>query len=74
MLKAVVKDVSGFKTGMGIQLYDDVNKNGWEVTTAVITDIKDNVIYFDNNTVNDYIAAENGIVSNGCSIIAAVGS
>jgi hypothetical protein len=72
MLKAVVKDISGFKLGMGIQLYDDVNKNGWEVTTAVITDIKDNVIYFDNNTVNDYIAAENGIVSNGCSIISAV--
>jgi len=72
MLKAVVKDISGFKTGMGIQLYDDVNKDGWEVTTAIITDIKDNVIYFDNNTVNDYIAAENGIVSNGCSIISAV--
>lgn len=73
MLKAVVKDVSGFKKGMGIQLYDDVNNQGWEVTTAVITDIKDNVIYFDNNTVNDYIAEENGIVSNGCSIIEAVG-
>lgn len=73
MLKAVVKDVSGFKTGMGIELYDDVNKNGWEVTTAVITDIQGNVIYFDNNTVNDYIAEENGIVSNSCSIISAVG-
>jgi hypothetical protein len=73
MLKAVVKDISGFKTGMGIQLYDDKNNNGWEVTTAVITDIKDNVIYFDNNTVNDYVAELNGIVSNGCSIIEAVG-
>jgi len=73
MLKAVVKDVSGFKIGMGIQLYDDQNNNGWEVTTAVITDIQDNVIYFDHNTVNDYIAELNGIVSNGCSIIEAVG-
>jgi len=73
MLKAVVKDVSGFKKGMGIQLYDDVNNQGWEVTTAVITDIKDNVIYFNNNTVNDYIAEENGTISNGCSIIEAVG-
>jgi len=73
MLKAVVKDISGFKIGMGIQLYDDINENGWEVTTAVVTDILDNVIYFDNNTVNDYIAEENGIVSNGCSIISAVG-
>jgi hypothetical protein len=73
MVKAVVKDVSGFQKGMGIQLYDDKNNNGWEVTTAVITDIKDNVIYFDNHTVNDYIAELNGIVSNGCSIIEAVG-
>jgi parallel beta-helix repeat protein len=73
MLKAVVKDASGFKKGMGIQLYDDTNNNGWEVTTALITDIKDNVIYFDNPTVNDYIASLNGTVSNGCSIIEAVG-
>ncbi len=73
MLKAVVKDSSGFKIGMGIQLYDDKNKDGWEVTAAIITDIKDNVIYFNNNTVNDYVAGLNGIVSNGCSIIEAVG-
>jgi len=73
MLKAVVKDVSGFKKGMGIQLYDDPNNEGWDVTTAVITDIKDNVIYFDNNTVNDYLASLNGTISNGCSIIEAVG-
>ncbi len=73
MLKAVVKDVSGFKKGMGIQLYDDRHNQGWDVTTAVITDIQDNVIYFDNNTVNDYIASLNGTISNGCSIIEAVG-
>ncbi len=73
MLKAVVKDASGFRKGMGIQLYDDKNNNGWEVTTAIITDIKDNVIYFDKTTVNDYIASLNGTVSNGCSIIEAVG-
>jgi hypothetical protein len=73
MVKAVVKDVSGFKKGMGIQLYDDKHNQGWDVTTAVITDIKDNVIYFDNNTVNDYISSLNGIVSNGCSVVEAVG-
>jgi parallel beta-helix repeat protein len=73
MLKAVVKDASGFSKGMGIQLYDDQHKNGWDVTTAVITDISDNVIYFDNRTVNDYIASLNGTISNGCSIIEAVG-
>jgi parallel beta-helix repeat protein len=73
MLKASVKDASGFKKGMGIQLFDDDNNQGWDVTTATITDIKDNVIYFDNNTVNDYIAEYNGTVSNGCSIVSAVG-
>ena len=74
MMKAVVKDVSGFKIGMGIQLYDDSHKSGWDVTTAIITDIAGNVIYFDNGTVNDYIAAQNGVVSNGCSIVEAVGA
>jgi len=74
MLKAVVKDASGFKIGMGIQLYDDSHNQGWDVTTAIITDIKDNVIYFDNNTVNDYISSLNGTVSNGCSVIEAVGA
>ena len=72
MLKAYVKDASGFKVGMGIQLWDDKHKNAWDVTTAVITDIEENVIYFNNRTVNDYIASLNGIVSNGGSIIEAV--
>lgn len=73
MLKAVVKDASGFRKGMGIQLYDDKHNSGWDVTTAIITDIKDNVIYFDNQTNNDYISSLNGTVSNGCSIVEAVG-
>lgn len=74
MLKAEAKDVSGFKTGMGIQLYDDNHNQGWDVTTAVITDIQDNVIYFDSHTVNDYISSSNGTISNACSIIEAVGA
>jgi parallel beta-helix repeat protein len=73
MLKAVVKDASGFKKGMGIELYDDEHNQGWDVTTAKITDIKDNVIYFDNNTNYDYLASLNGTITNGCSIIEAVG-
>jgi hypothetical protein len=73
MLKATVKDVSGFRTGMGIELFDDDHNDGWDVTTAMITDIKDNVIYFDNRTVNDYIADYGGTISNGCSIVEAVG-
>jgi parallel beta-helix repeat protein len=72
MLKAVVKDASGFKIGMGIQLYDSGHNQGWDVTTAVITDIQDNTIYFDNRTVNDYLASLNGTVTNSFSIIEAV--
>ena len=73
MLKAVVKDPGGFKKGMGIQLFDDKHNQGWDVTTAIITGIKDNVIYFDNNTINDYLSSLNGTVTNGCSIVEAVG-
>ena len=72
MQKAVVKDASGFCIGMGIQLFDDAHKSGWDVTTAVITDIQDNTIYFDNRTVNDCIASLNGTISNSFSIIEAV--
>ncbi len=73
MVKAVVKDASGFKRGMGIQLFDKQHNQGWDVTTAVITDIQDNVIYFDNNTVNDYKSSLDGTITNGCSIVEAVG-
>lgn len=72
MLKAVVKDAGGFRIGMGIQLYDSEHDQGWDVTTAVITDIQDNTIYFDNRTVNDYLASLDGTITNGCSIIEAV--
>ena len=73
MLKVQVKDASGFKKGMGIQLSDDEHNQGWDVTTAIITDIRDNVIYFDNPTVYDYIAEFEGTITNGCSVIEAVG-
>jgi len=72
MLKAVVKDAGGFRIGMGIQLYDSQHDQGWDVTTAVITDIHDNTIYFDNRTVNDYLASLDGTITNGCSVIEAV--
>lgn len=74
MLKAVVQDVSGFKIGMGIQLFDDKHSGGWDVTTAVITDIQDNIIYFDNNTIHDYLASLNGTITNSFPVVEAVGA
>jgi len=57
---------------MGIQLYDSEHDQGWDVTTAVITGIQGNTIYFDNRTVNDYLSSLDGTITNSFSIIEAV--
>ena len=67
--EAVVEDASGFKVGMGIMIFDDSNNQTWAVSTAKITSIKGNKIYFDRKTARKYSVSKNGIVSNGCSII-----
>ncbi len=72
MQKATVQDAGGFKTGAGIMLTDDANTGCWDATMAVITDIVGNVIYFDNRTIHDYIAAQNGTVTNTFSPVQAV--
>ncbi len=72
MLKIFVENPRGFEVGMGLQLYDDEFKDGWDVTTAVITAIDDNTLFLDNRTVHDYIAARNGTISNAISPVEAV--
>lgn len=69
MLKVTVKDVSGFQEGAGIQLFDDLNSQGWNTTTAVVTSIEGNTLYIDKPTKHDYIAAENGVISNAFPIV-----
>ncbi len=71
-LQATLEDASVFAPGMGIQIHDEKQKGGWDATTAVITDIKGNTIYFDNYTVRDYSTADGGMVSNACPVISAV--
>lgn len=71
-LQATLEDASGFAPGMGIQIHDTRQKEGWDATTAVITAIKGNTIYFDNYTVRDYSAPRGGLVSNACPLISAV--
>jgi hypothetical protein len=71
-LQITVADISGFKPGMGVAIYDEGQRSGWDLTTARITGIKDNVIYIDNYLVRDYHADKKGTVSNNCSVISAV--
>ncbi len=73
-LQITVTDASGFKPGMGIAVYDEGQRSGWDLTTARITAIKGNVLYIDNYLVRDYHADKKGTVSNNCSVISAVGA
>lgn len=73
-LKLTVKNVSGFAAGMSVVVYDDVNSGCIDVTTAVITDVCDSVLYIDTHLIRDYSSMRNGIVSNAGSCISAVDS
>jgi len=72
MIKVVVADASGFKVGMGMQLYDERHGSGYGVSTALITSIDGNTLYFDKGVIWDYRSDSNGIVSNACSIVSGV--
>jgi len=71
-LQVTVTDVSGFRPGMGIAIFDDERRHNWDVTTARITAIKGNTLFIDTYLVRDYLAGKNGIVSNACSVVEAV--
>jgi hypothetical protein len=71
-LQITVADASGFKPGMGVAIYDETQRSGWDLTTARITQIKDNIIYIDEYLVRDYHADKKGTLSNSCSVISAV--
>lgn len=68
-LKITVEDASGFERGMSIQVTDRNNSSCWDVSTAVITDIVDNVLYFDNHLIRDYDCEQNGMVTNAGSCV-----
>ncbi|MFB0517537.1 MAG: right-handed parallel beta-helix repeat-containing protein [Candidatus Neomarinimicrobiota bacterium] len=67
-----VADAAGFEPGMAVHIYDAEHNNAWEVSTAVITVIEDNVIYLDAYLLRDYRADREGGVSTASAIIAAV--
>ncbi|MCK4922736.1 MAG: right-handed parallel beta-helix repeat-containing protein, partial [Bacteroidales bacterium] len=68
-LKITVEDASGFDVGMSIQVTDNKWSSCWNVSTAVITDIVDNIIYFDTYLIRDYNSEDNGKVTNAGSCV-----
>jgi len=68
-LKLTVENPDGFEIGMKVQVTDDVKRGCWDVSTAYITDIVDNVIYIDKGLIRDYRSDLNGLVSNASSVI-----
>ena len=71
-LQVTVADASGFRPGMGVAVYDEKQRSGWDLTTAKITSVKDNTIYIDDFLVRDYHSGDKGTISNACSVISAV--
>ena len=68
-LKLTVENADGFEIGMKLQVTDDENSSCWNVSTAFITDIQDEIIYVDKGMIRDYRSDKNGLVSNASSVI-----
>jgi hypothetical protein len=73
-LKLTVENPDGFVPGMKIQVTDEDQNSCWNVSTAYITDIQDNVIYIDDYLIRDYRADRGGLVSNASSVIEIIGA
>ncbi|MEK0313232.1 right-handed parallel beta-helix repeat-containing protein [Cohnella sp. 56] len=72
-LQAEVEDAAMFEPGMGLQLFDESQRWGWDESTATITRIEGNVLHFDRHLERDYRSDDGGTVTNACSIIEACG-
>ncbi len=68
-LKLTVKNPEGFIPGMKIQVTDNDNSSCWNVSTAYITEIIDNVIYIDDYLIRDYRSDRDGKISNASSVV-----
>ncbi len=73
-LKLTVENADSFEAGMKVQVADKDQSSCWNVSTARITDIKDNVIYIDNGLIRDYRSDKEGLVSNSTSVIEVIGA
>lgn len=68
-LKLTVENADGFSIGMKVQVTDKENSGCWNVSTAYITDISENIIYIDKGLIRDYRSDQNGLISNASSVI-----
>ena len=68
-LKLTVENPDGFEIGMKVEVTDSPQNSCWDVSTAYITDIQENVIYIDDYLIRDYSATDGGLVSNASSVI-----
>lgn len=68
-LKLTVENADGFEIGMKVQVTDEENSSCWNVSTAYITDIQDEIIYVDKGMIRDYRSDKSGLVSNTSSVI-----
>jgi hypothetical protein len=68
-LKLTVENADGFEPGMKVQVTDDDNGSCWNVSTAYVTDVQDNMIYIDDYLIRDYRSDKNGLISNASSVI-----
>lgn len=71
-LKLTVENADGFEIGMKVQVTDDENSSCWNVSTAYITDVSDDIIYVDKGMIRDYRSDKNGLISNASSVIEAI--
>jgi hypothetical protein len=68
-LKLTVENSDGFEPGMKVQITDRDLSSCWNVSTAYISDIQDNIIYIDKHLIRDYRSDKEGLVSNASSVI-----
>lgn len=69
-MKATVKDVQGFASGMGVTLLDKVNPRGWTPSVRTIVRIDGQTLYFDRFLQMDYSVENAGEVFNTFPLIA----
>ena len=67
-----VDNPQGFKVGMAVQIRDKQSSQCWDVSTARITAIEGDTIYFDEGLIRDYKVGEKGIISNATSAVEVV--